>query len=463
MKTRILAVLAVIVVIVSGCVAQPAVNLKPGDKAPDFTLQGSDGKQYTLAGLRGKHVALCWFPRAGSQGAVNQCASLQAVMANIPADKIQVFGCSTQPLDVTTAFAQQGKYSFPVLSDADRAAASAYGCLKPDGVASERWAFLIDDQGVITAINRNTSPQTQGADLMKMLTDAGLVAQAPAAAPPAGAQDKQITVYVNAQPRTCLIHTPPAYDGKALLPVLIAMHGARGNGQGMAAYTGFNPIADKNAFIAAYPDGLAGDRTWNSLFGTIPGAEGVLSDEVDDVAFLRALIGYLRDNLHADPARIFACGHSAGAYMAYRAAVDLPDLIAAAGVVNGSLGIKSVDGKPCGATIPTPAVPVSLIHICGKQDNAVKFEGAQTPKNLFKSVPDCIQFFVQADQCAATPQETHDAQNGVDRALYTGGKNGTEVELVVVQNCGHGWPMPQNGLSASQELWDFFSTHPKAP
>lgn len=468
MKTRAcVAVILTAAVLSSGCLAQPAVNLKPGDKAPDFRLQGSDGKEYTLAGLLGKHVVLCWFPRAGSQGAINQCANLQAVMASIPADKVQVFGCSTAALDVSTAFARQGNYGFPVLADSTHAAAQAYGCLRPDGAASERWTFLIDDTGMITAINRTTSPQTQGADLLKMLADAGLAAPAVATGPvavPVSAANRwgqQITVQVGAQTRTCIVHTPPAYDGKAALPLVIVMHGARGNGQGMAAYTGFNAIADQSGFITAYPDGIAGDHTWNALFGKIPGGEGVLADDVDDVGFLRVLITYLRDNYHADSARVFACGHSAGAYMAYRAAVELPDLVAAAGVVNGSLGIKSLDGKPCDVTIPTPAEPVSLIHIRGKQDNAVRFEGAQTPKNLFKSTLDCIQFFVQADHCATPGQDTRDEPNGVSRTLYTGGQRRTEVELVVVDRCGHGWPTPNVGLSASQELWDFFSTHPK--
>jgi poly(3-hydroxybutyrate) depolymerase len=76
---------------------------------------------------------------------------------------------------------------------------------------------------------------------------------------------------------------------------------------------------------------------------------------VDDVAFLRALIESLRAERRVDPLRVFVCGRSAGAYMAYRAAVELSDLVADAGIVNGSLGIRSSNGEPCGATIPSPA------------------------------------------------------------------------------------------------------------
>ena len=277
-----------------------------------------------------------------------------------------------------------------------------------------------------------------------------------------GSGDSELTVYVDGQRRSCVLHLPPTYDDQRSLPVVIALHGSRGTGQGMAKMTGFSDLADQHGFIAVYPNGTVEPRSWNSLFGTVPGGKGVLGDDINDVAFIRTLIDKLRDSYRADAKRIFVCGHSSGAYMSYRLAVELSDRIAAVGIVNGSLGIKSVDGKPVAAKIPQPIAPISLIHICGAKDKAVKFDGAQTPKNLFKSVPDCIAVFVKADGCTATAKETRDSGHGVVRTRYAGGKGGTEVELVVVKNCGHEWSGAVQGLSASQALWDFYSTHPRA-
>jgi peroxiredoxin Q/BCP len=45
-----------------------AQELKVGDQAPDFTLQASDGRTYTLSKLRGKAVVLAWFPKAFTAG-----------------------------------------------------------------------------------------------------------------------------------------------------------------------------------------------------------------------------------------------------------------------------------------------------------------------------------------------------------------------------------------------------------
>jgi thioredoxin-dependent peroxiredoxin len=53
-----------------GVMAAPVVaqELKVGDMAPDFTLQASDGRTYTLSALRGRTVVLGWFPKAFTAG-----------------------------------------------------------------------------------------------------------------------------------------------------------------------------------------------------------------------------------------------------------------------------------------------------------------------------------------------------------------------------------------------------------
>lgn len=47
----------------------PVYPVNAGDKAPDFTLEGTDGKTYTLSkDLKGRWVVLAWFPKAYTSG-----------------------------------------------------------------------------------------------------------------------------------------------------------------------------------------------------------------------------------------------------------------------------------------------------------------------------------------------------------------------------------------------------------
>jgi peroxiredoxin Q/BCP len=44
-------------------------SLEPGDPAPPFRLQGSDGETYDLADFSGKRaVVIAWFPKAFTGG-----------------------------------------------------------------------------------------------------------------------------------------------------------------------------------------------------------------------------------------------------------------------------------------------------------------------------------------------------------------------------------------------------------
>jgi len=46
----------------------PELKVKAGDKAPDFSLPGTDGKTHKLSDYKGKTVVLAWFPQAFTGG-----------------------------------------------------------------------------------------------------------------------------------------------------------------------------------------------------------------------------------------------------------------------------------------------------------------------------------------------------------------------------------------------------------
>jgi peroxiredoxin Q/BCP len=163
----------VLVVFAAAAVA-PAAELAVGDKAPDFTLQGSDGKTYKLSDYRGKKaVVLAWFPKAFTSGCTVECKSLAANGDKIRKYDVAYFMASVDPVEGekgNKAFAESEKADFPILSDPTKEVSTAYGVLNERGMSS-RWTFYIDKDGRIAAIDKAVKPATSAEDMLAKLAE----------------------------------------------------------------------------------------------------------------------------------------------------------------------------------------------------------------------------------------------------------------------------------------------------
>ena len=175
---RALMAIGLMAVLAVGVAAQapaPAMaELKAGDAAPDFSLQGTDGKTHKLSEYRGKQaIVLAWFPKAFTQGCTIECKSLAANGDKIRKFDVSYFMISVDPLEGeggNLAFAKSEGADFPLLSDPTKEIATKYGVLGPRGTAS-RWTFYIDKAGKISYIEKAVRPATSAEDMLAKLTD----------------------------------------------------------------------------------------------------------------------------------------------------------------------------------------------------------------------------------------------------------------------------------------------------
>ena len=152
----------------------PAVELKVGDKAPHFKLQGSDGKTYSLADFAGKKaVVIAWFPAAFTKGCTVECKSLAMNGDKIRAYDVAYFMASTDPIEKNTEFAKAQEADFPLLSDPTKEVATAYGVLNARGTAT-RWTFYIGKDGRIAAIDKAIKVDTSAEDMVAKLAELGV-------------------------------------------------------------------------------------------------------------------------------------------------------------------------------------------------------------------------------------------------------------------------------------------------
>jgi peroxiredoxin Q/BCP len=157
-----------------GRVEAGTADLQAGDRAPDFSLPGTDGQMHTLSDeLTRRPVVLVWFPRAFTPGCTAECRSLAEhhdEAGDLPAT---VLAASVDAPATNAEFAQSLEFPYPILSDETTAVARAYGVLSSTGFPS-RWTFYIGRDGRILDIDRQVKAAFHGRDVAARLHALGI-------------------------------------------------------------------------------------------------------------------------------------------------------------------------------------------------------------------------------------------------------------------------------------------------
>ena len=124
-----------------------------GDRAPEFTLTGTGGVEYSLSDFAGKPVVLVFYPGDDTPVCTRQLNAYNNDLDQFESLDAQVLGISAQGVESHDTFAGKHGLKFPLLADTDKAVAGAYGTLGPIGFP-RRSVFIIDGAGVIRYAHR---------------------------------------------------------------------------------------------------------------------------------------------------------------------------------------------------------------------------------------------------------------------------------------------------------------------
>jgi polyhydroxybutyrate depolymerase len=257
---------------------------------------------------------------------------------------------------------------------------------------------------------------------------------------------------------------PARYDPATPAPLLIALHGGGGSMDYMANDEHYGQIAkaERENYVVVFPNGyskFASGKfaTWNA--GSC--CAQARDENIDDVGFVREMIGHLQRQLSIDDKRIFATGMSNGGMLAHRLACEMAGTIRAVASVAGTIGVATC----------LPKAPVAVLHIHAKDDDHVVFGGGAGPKAQdrtkvpeFVSVPETISRWVRTNKCAPNPKRVLE-RPGATCERYSGCEGGADVQLCVTDTGGHSWPGGEKSragetskaISANDVMWDFFN------
>lgn len=294
-----------------------------------------------------------------------------------------------------------------------------------------------------------------------------------ASRPGPGLHEQTLPLRIGLSRRSYALYVPRGADGSRPLPLVVSVHGAFSTVELHQKRTGFNELADEQGFAVAYPRGMGlfdWFRHWNSGHCCGP-ARFTL---VDDVAFLDAVIDDVARRVRIDMSRVYMVGYSNGGMMTHRFAAERSHRLAAAAVTAGTIG-----GKPDAQTpvwrVPSPAVPVPMLLIHGREDPIVGYGGGLDQRSssgrTWLSVDESSDFWVAGNRCESPPRRV--AQGSIEVQVWERCAQGASVQLFSIAGWGHIWPgrfaarrtslEPLGGFDAGRAIWAFFQSQQRRP
>src|SRR5271170_6419160 len=140
--------------------------LKPGSKAPDFTLKTTPDQSVSLRDFRDGPVVLAFYPSDWSPVCSDQMGLYAQVMPEFKKSNAEVLGISVDGIWCHLAFAKDRKLNFPLLSDFEPkgAVSKSYGAYETAVGESARALFVLDKRGIVRWSMQSPDGVNPGAD-----------------------------------------------------------------------------------------------------------------------------------------------------------------------------------------------------------------------------------------------------------------------------------------------------------
>jgi thioredoxin-dependent peroxiredoxin len=152
-----------------------STRLAPGDPAPEFTLPDADGKPVSLSDYRGRRVIVYFYPAASTPGCTKQACDFRDSLADLGDAGLEVLGVSPDKPAKLAKFRDAEGLTFPLLSDVDKQALTAWGAFGEKQMYGKtvtgviRSTFLVDPEGRIEEALYNVRATGHVAKLRKDL------------------------------------------------------------------------------------------------------------------------------------------------------------------------------------------------------------------------------------------------------------------------------------------------------
>ena len=136
------------------------MSVKPGDKAPDFTMATDGDGKVTLSKLKGKKVILYFYPKDDTSGCTAEACGFRDNLPKFGRTDATVIGISRDSVASHDKFKKKYDLPFALASDENGKVCEAYGTWVEKSMYGrkymgiERATFLIDVKGTVRNVWR---------------------------------------------------------------------------------------------------------------------------------------------------------------------------------------------------------------------------------------------------------------------------------------------------------------------
>jgi len=147
------------------------MTLKPGDKAPAFTVNDQDGNSVSLSDFKGKKVALYFYPKDDTTGCTAQACNLRDNYASLKKKGVVILGVSIDSEKSHKKFENKYTLPFPLLADTEKDIVNKYGVWGEKMMYGRKYlgtfrvTFLINEQGKIDHIIEKVDTKDHAAQI----------------------------------------------------------------------------------------------------------------------------------------------------------------------------------------------------------------------------------------------------------------------------------------------------------
>jgi len=291
---------------------------------------------------------------------------------------------------------------------------------------------------------RRSPRRRRGALLVSVLVALAVAAAAGAELTPG---DHARTLIVDGRARVYDVHVPPGYDGSTPMPLVLDFHGFTSNKDEQALVSGMKPLADAEGFIVIHPQGVS--DSWNG--GICCGA--AVTQNVDDVAFARAIVLATAGEASIDVRRVYATGISNGGAMSHRLGCEAAAVFAAVAPLAFPLPLAPL-------ALCQPVRPIAVLHFAGLDDTLVPYGGGG-PAGV-PSAAESFAYWRDENGCGMGPPDETIVTGASYCETYTSCAEGVRVGLCSIDAFDIP-PFPGHVLYFNADLvlaevaWDFLA------